>query len=1061
MAKRATFEADFTQWDRALAKAQLNLHEFEATGKGVQTRMQRMFDGFSGGRLVAQTQEMARAIKAAGGVATLTDKELRKVTASVDEVIQRFDRLGKDAPSDIRQLNTELMVLKMRTDQAAGGAVKMDSALDKVGPTTTRLGSAMSNLSSMVLRYAGPAAIGAAIINTGRWAAQLDDLSAKTNISTGVLQRMTYAAETSGVSLDTATTAVAKMAQLMGDRDKGFVAAVQTLGLSFDQLRSQDPGQTFLDLAAAVERVQDPYQRAALKQDLFGRGAKELDGFIKDLSKTLKDDLPIASEETIKKLGEFDDAMSNLKVQVKVGIAEIIGAFSRLNDWFERHPAVNALFSTKGQVQLSEQMFGPIFSEVTRPTAPARPGLSINAPLGPLAVPEWAAVTELTRQTKTQTRATDENTAALRAHRAALLKVPTAPASFANLTGPFAPQATLGITPTLFGSMAGRSMANAFFSATPSLLPSSSPWANLLIQAPNVTPGYQAPKPGPLSGVFGNEFGASLGTTILGAFMGGGNIGQSIGGMLGGSITKGLGKAVTAGLGGALGAAFGSVIPGLGTLLGGAVGSLFDKLFGGESKKTREMRDAWLQQAGGLDAVRKMADYAGVSIDKLLSTKKTKTFEAEVRRLEAAFKATQERVQKLVGDLSQLSAGGGIITQDLILRLQTDQNKPEVQQAAAQFLQQQANAGVAALTALSQTTATISAQTASALAGAAGALFEQLRQNGATLMEALRQIEPAITALAAKLGKLGIGGGEAFDLLLRMTDLVKDEWAGPLLDSVDQVGKLLVSLTNTGWITEEMFAGLAAQAGGAYQQLIAGGKNATDVMKLMQPTLQRIWELQQQFGWAVDETTQNLIDEAVQAGIVGEKFKSPQQQMIDALNKLIERFDVLLETMGVKMPDAAKKGADGVIEQFERIRVPRPGGPGAQSIAYGGGGWVEGPVTYARGGVVGPPSYLALGGWPFTPRGTDTVPAMLTPGEFVVSAPAAATLGSASLHALNQGQLPIAPSPEVNVTITIQALDSQSVRDAVEREVAPALIDLLRQNTRGLRTDTRYVLGVR
>lgn len=44
----------------------------------------------------------------------------------------------------------------------------------------------------------------------------------------------------------------------------------------------------------------------------------------------------------------------------------------------------------------------------------------------------------------------------------------------------------------------------------------------------------------------------------------------------------------------------------------------------------------------------------------------------------------------------------------------------------------------------------------------------------------------------------------------------------------------------------------------------------------------------------------------------------------------------------------------------------------------------KGGYHYATGGEVGPASYLAAGGNPFVVRGTDTVPAMLTPREFVV-----------------------------------------------------------------------------
>jgi len=64
------------------------------------------------------------------------------------------------------------------------------------------------------------------------------------------------------------------------------------------------------------------------------------------------------------------------------------------------------------------------------------------------------------------------------------------------------------------------------------------------------------------------------------------------------------------------------------------------------------------------------------------------------------------------------------------------------------------------------------------------------------------------------------------------------------------------------------------------------------------------------------------------------------------------------------------------------------GGPPQASMAqrgYADGGYVE-PRGYAGGGVA---------------RGTDTVPAMLTPGEFVVSRPAVRQIGIPNLRAMN------------------------------------------------------------
>ena len=53
----------------------------------------------------------------------------------------------------------------------------------------------------------------------------------------------------------------------------------------------------------------------------------------------------------------------------------------------------------------------------------------------------------------------------------------------------------------------------------------------------------------------------------------------------------------------------------------------------------------------------------------------------------------------------------------------------------------------------------------------------------------------------------------------------------------------------------------------------------------------------------------------------------------------------------------------------------------------------------AKGGVV---EYMAVGGSIFKPKGSDTVPAMLTPGEFVVNKSAASANGPL-LHAMNNG----------------------------------------------------------
>ena len=60
----------------------------------------------------------------------------------------------------------------------------------------------------------------------------------------------------------------------------------------------------------------------------------------------------------------------------------------------------------------------------------------------------------------------------------------------------------------------------------------------------------------------------------------------------------------------------------------------------------------------------------------------------------------------------------------------------------------------------------------------------------------------------------------------------------------------------------------------------------------------------------------------------------------------------------------------------------------------------QGVQPFAEGGLV----YKAGGGSIFKPKGTDTVPAMLTPGEFVIRKSAVDKIGTGNLQALNRGK---------------------------------------------------------
>jgi hypothetical protein len=130
------------------------------------------------------------------------------------------------------------------------------------------------------------------------------------------------------------------------------------------------------------------------------------------------------------------------------------------------------------------------------------------------------------------------------------------------------------------------------------------------------------------------------------------------GGQQGGVLKGALG-------GGVKGAMIGSIIPGIGTIGGGLIGAGLGALGGifggGEGKKVKEMRSQFLDAAGGLDELKRRAEEAGVSIDKMMNAKKVKDFERAVKELNGAFdlqaqsqEALNEAVQRYGFSIDEL-----------------------------------------------------------------------------------------------------------------------------------------------------------------------------------------------------------------------------------------------------------------------------------------------------------------------------------------------------------------------------------------------------------------------
>jgi hypothetical protein len=581
--------------------------------------------------------------------------------------------------------------------------------------------------------------------------------------------------------------------------------------------------------------------------------------------------------------------------------------------------------------------------------------------------------------------------------------------------------------------------------------------------------------------------GGGMGAAVEAVFSDlGANLGKKLGTQLAGALSGTLGK-----LGAKVGGAIFDMIPGIGAALGAALGPLLDKvtnaLFKTEGKKVNDIRDAYVAAAGGIGALNAAAVAAGTSLDAMLKAGNVKDYDAAIKALDAKLKKSVADRQKM---LAETMAGERLATQAFINEMQAaakaggdaakesteyfnatlktaatglttmfaglEKGATAAAQAAAVKLHMAAGMSEEAAKKAASSITGIFVKTqaqATGLASSIAGTFAKMIEGGATFREALAAIKGPLDAMRKQLEETGFSGGAAFENLSRMGQIADGAISGPLMDAITGATQALQGLHNTGLLNQEMFSGLTTTITDTYNQLIAQGVDGQAALQMMQPTLQTIWEMQQQFGYAVDAATQAMIDQAVEAGNVGAAHMSAQEQTAAAMNRVVEVLESMATFMGVTLPAAAATGAKKIDDAFAQVdpAIAEPwadwDAPPEIKFAYSYEQVGEGPPGgegLASGGVV-----YAAGGW--TTKGSDIVPAMLTPGERVL------TVGQ-NYDYENRMRTGGASASPVNVNVTIQALDPVGLKQVVEREVVPLLVSAYRRNVNGARTDTRKEL---
>lgn len=180
------------------------------------------------------------------------------------------------------------------------------------------------------------AAIGsvfAVVKTTAEAGDQLLALSQRTGIAVETLQGLQYAAKLSNVGVEELSQSIGLLNRSVYEAQNGVgnsAKAFYRLGISVSSLKGQKPEDTMLAIADAFQKIDNPAQKAALSQEIFGRSGQRL---IPLLNKGAAGIRALAAEqaafgqfstEDAKAANEFEDSINRLKA-IFVGIKNEVG----------------------------------------------------------------------------------------------------------------------------------------------------------------------------------------------------------------------------------------------------------------------------------------------------------------------------------------------------------------------------------------------------------------------------------------------------------------------------------------------------------------------------------------------------------------------------------------------------------------------------------------------------------------------------------------------------------------------------------------------------------------
>jgi hypothetical protein len=1028
-------------------------------------------------------------------------RELLSYTITADTTqakteLRSMDQITREVDATLKKLGlTEEQIAKDRAGYARlsedalkrieKGTSTLEKETQKLGTTTVKQTGVMNSaLTTLAQRLVAAFAIervvsfGLKVVET---AGKITDLADKTGLSTAAIQKFGYAANLSGTSIDTVANAISVMSKNLVGGNKGAVEALDRLGLSHATLMRMDPEQAFLAITEAIRTMKNPMEQSDAAMRIFGRGGKELLPAIKAGFEEAGDEAQrlgiIMSDQSVRAMDELGDnwtriwgMMQGWTARVINGLIQTVSLLGQISgavmpewlktavDWGTRGGAVRLFGTGLGLLETATTDVGGILNATAGAVGPKVLGEAGGtwAPadvedLLKLKIPEPVveSTKKLTKAKQDLKKATEDvATATLKFLQSQQQLIGVNQHLLSQEQIMFTQRGVVGTNPG-FGNVPGvpnqRIQIGLPGSLPPGVTPESQAIFNQWGIAGASNPGF-GNVPGNTGRGWGNSWNSNAGRVANGALMGM-DLANGAMGFWGATNVAGRGNRAMAGAqsGAQMGMMFGPYGALIGMGVGALVGALRNPGFEQEVKRISKNFGVNISEelARSIDKLRRdfrgdrqaaeifsvgdiIAEAGGVTdqnVDRLLARTRDIFVMLETGKFTAE-QATQALDKSFGYFADHLAKSGGLASDAFLELLALNERFGTDSQAIADFILAQVDTASQGLAQYLANATVTSQEAADGVVLAVGAMFTTLQRQGLGLMQIMEQLGPSIETLALQLQAAGLEGGEAFNDIAALAAFAADEGVQKAATAVDGLNSMMRALHNGGMLNEQTFQGLARSVYDVYQNLELQGKGGEMAWQTMQPGLQTIWELQQKFGWTTDEVTQNLVDQAAAAGLVGDKFRPAGDIMKDLLGDI---KDILSDIRGafLGLPAAAQTAANGITTAMNGVTFPSP--PGSDGN--------NGGEYRAHGGVI-----YAANGWP-RPRGTDTIPAMLTPGEGVLS-----RRGMAMLGALNSGRPGLGGGGSgVAVTVNLQGalLNDSRQAEVIAEQVGEAVVKML------------------